>query len=576
MATKMKEKPAPPAPPPVDAAAFRGLVELPRDKMSPWPGLNPRRAPAQEAIEKLAISLATEGQLQNLVLHDTGDAHYWIVSGETRWRAINHLAEVGVTIGEGDAAHLVKIELPVMARVKTFSEARALAVALLENMHRVDLNPIEIARGFARYMEISELAGNRRTQADLAEEFLGSRAKQPMVANLLRLLRLPEDYQELIEGGVLNLTQARDTLLPVYSMPDEQAEEVLARVLVRIRTSTGTGDAVTTAWLASVVDGVRGDVAREMGTASLFGDGEPEPLPSPPTVAVPAYEPDEEVEVEVEEGEGAWAGDEALGAEGDPEPEPASAYPTDEEGQRDYLMRHILTHGPGAERIAELVGTGATALELDKALGECLTWAASASKVTVDAAVGSYWIDPKAGSVTTTSAASRIPRYERSDALIARVRRVMGIRFRDPSEAEAAPAPSHAPAPRPAPARPAPPAPVAPPRTAPAAAPAPAYTRPATPAPAVAPAPVPAAAPVLASPDGARTPIREGAGIVSAIRAATGRRRITLTIAEIADHRVVVTAVAQPAKAGENPLVLQGTEGQVDAQLIAAIDRHFN
>lgn len=149
----------------------------------------PRRVFNEEAINDLVESIKTKGVLQPLLVRLKNGEHdkYEIIGGERRWRA-SQLA--GLT------------EVPVL--VKTFSDKEALEVALIENLQRQDLNPLEEAEGYKRLME--EFAN---TQEDLARTVGKSRSH---VANTMRLLSLPDKVKGYLETGKLTSGHARALL----------------------------------------------------------------------------------------------------------------------------------------------------------------------------------------------------------------------------------------------------------------------------------------------------------------------------------------------------------------------------
>lgn len=192
-------------------------------EMEPWPELNPRRRFDEEKLTELTESVRQHGVLQPIVVHDRnpegehagGPAlvghRYWIVAGETRWRAAT-------------AASLDQI--PAVVRV--FTEGEALKIALLENLHRNALSPIEEARGFQRWLELNPGV----TQEAVAAEVNRSQA---YVSNRLRLLRLPDVALELIEEGLLDPSAARDYLVPFAQIPEEKRKKLFRAVAKRIR-----------------------------------------------------------------------------------------------------------------------------------------------------------------------------------------------------------------------------------------------------------------------------------------------------------------------------------------------------
>lgn len=167
----------------------------------------PRKTFDEGALSELADSIAMHGVIQPLLVRPLGDGGYQLIAGERRWRA-SRLA--GLT------------QVPVVIREMTDSEAMELA--LIENLQREDLNPIEEAEGFSLLMKTYNL-----TQEQAAQRVGKSR---PAVANALRLLSLPEKVLEMVKSGTLSSGHAR-TLLPIE---DEKlclktAEEIVKKGL---------------------------------------------------------------------------------------------------------------------------------------------------------------------------------------------------------------------------------------------------------------------------------------------------------------------------------------------------------
>jgi len=148
----------------------------------------PRKTFNDAKMAELVASIREKGVIQPLVVRHTGD-HYQIIAGERRWRAAQ---KAGLT------------EIPVI--IQDVSEDWALEMALIENIQREDLNPIEEAEAYRHLMSNFELS-----QEEVARRVGRER---PTVANALRLLRLPETIQQDVITGQLSMGHAR-ALLPL-------------------------------------------------------------------------------------------------------------------------------------------------------------------------------------------------------------------------------------------------------------------------------------------------------------------------------------------------------------------------
>ena len=147
----------------------------------------PRKIFDEDALAELADSIAKHGVIQPLLVRPMPDGSYQLVAGERRWRA-SRMA--GLT------------EVPVV--IKALSDAEAMALALIENLQREDLNAIEEAQGIKALMDTLSL-----TQDEAAERVGKSR---PAVANALRLLKLPDSVIALVSDGKLSPGHARALL----------------------------------------------------------------------------------------------------------------------------------------------------------------------------------------------------------------------------------------------------------------------------------------------------------------------------------------------------------------------------
>jgi len=188
---------------PQKASSADSLVPI--EKVHPNPD-QPRRTFIKERLEELASSIGARGIVQPLIVRQMpGDAgSYQIVAGERRWRA----------------AQIAKLhEVPVV--VRDFSDLEVLEIAIIENIQRTDLNPIEEAAG---YRQLLDKFGH--TQEQLAESLGKSRSH---IANRMRLLQLPADVQALVQDGKLSSGHAR--ALITSPSPSELAWQVVAREL---------------------------------------------------------------------------------------------------------------------------------------------------------------------------------------------------------------------------------------------------------------------------------------------------------------------------------------------------------
>lgn len=178
------------------------LVEIPVEQISVNPN-QPRKAFDQDALTELAASIKASGVIQPVVVRRRGDA-FELIAGERRWRA----------------ARMAGLDR-VPAVVRDATDAQSLELALVENLLREDLNPMEEAEAYQ-----SLLAQFGWTQEELGER-VGR--KQSTIANALRLLRLPEVIQDDLRGGRLTMGHAR-ALLALPSVIDQLKlrEEILA------------------------------------------------------------------------------------------------------------------------------------------------------------------------------------------------------------------------------------------------------------------------------------------------------------------------------------------------------------
>lgn len=193
--------------PSADAAADRGRSataeqEIPIGSVFANPD-QPRRSFAEAALEELATSIRDKGIIQPLILRPNPDraGTYQIVAGERRWRAAQR-------------AQLHSVP----AIIREFDDTETLQVAIIENIQRSDLNPLEEAEGYRQLMTRFD-----HTQEQLASAMGKSRSH---IANLMRLLQLPDPVQEMVRAGDLSAGHAR----ALITSPDPLA---LAQAVVK-------------------------------------------------------------------------------------------------------------------------------------------------------------------------------------------------------------------------------------------------------------------------------------------------------------------------------------------------------
>ncbi|WP_280539853.1 ParB/RepB/Spo0J family partition protein [Chromohalobacter sp. 11-W] len=194
-----------PAQAPAASEEQERLMRLPLGQLSRGK-YQPRRDIQPESLEELADSIRAQGVMQPIVVRPMGESRYEIIAGERRWRAAQ-LAELDV----------------IPAVVREVSDEAALALALIENIQRENLNPVEEASALKRLLDDFEL-----TQQQVADAVGKSRAQ---VANLLRLLSLDEEVQTLLERGDLDMGHARALLTLPAARQRSIAREVVERDL---------------------------------------------------------------------------------------------------------------------------------------------------------------------------------------------------------------------------------------------------------------------------------------------------------------------------------------------------------
>ena len=192
--------------PEVQSAQGSGSVYLPISQVEP--GLKqPRKRFEAEALDDLADSIRVHGIIQPLTVRRLSTGYYQIIAGERRWRAAKQagLEEVPAVIIEAD-------------------DRKVMELALIENLQREDLNPVEEARGYQVLMEEYGL-----TQEEVAQRMGKSR---PAVTNTLRLLALPEAVLILVEEGSLSAGHARAILgAPSQELQVQVAQQAASQAL---------------------------------------------------------------------------------------------------------------------------------------------------------------------------------------------------------------------------------------------------------------------------------------------------------------------------------------------------------
>ena len=199
---------APPAP------SSGGIRQVPIQRVEPNPN-QPRSQFDGEALQALADSIAVHGIIQPLSVREMPGEYYQIIAGERRWRAarLAGLSEVPVLVIEAD-------------------DRKAMELALIENLQREDLNPIEEAQGYQVLQETHGLS-----QAEISERVGKSR---PAVANSLRLLTLCPEVLAMVERGELSAGHAR----AIVALPGARAQLSCAQKVLALRLSVRQTEAL--------------------------------------------------------------------------------------------------------------------------------------------------------------------------------------------------------------------------------------------------------------------------------------------------------------------------------------------
>ncbi|KPK95701.1 hypothetical protein AMJ80_04100 [bacterium SM23_31] len=178
------------------------FLEIPTDNVYPNP-LQPREQIDDEQYESLKQSIRKKGLIQPIAVRQVGN-NFEIVAGERRWQAVKELNIPTIP------AYLLQIG----------DKRELLEISMLENLRRVDLNPIEVASGYKR---LSSEFG--MTQQEISDTFSVDRST---VANFMRLLNLPDDIQKHVKNGDLSMGHARALL----ALPSEQEQRTLMRLIL--------------------------------------------------------------------------------------------------------------------------------------------------------------------------------------------------------------------------------------------------------------------------------------------------------------------------------------------------------
>ena len=195
-------------------SAQQSPLLLPLQKIEPN-RLQPRKSFNEEELAALADSIRQHGVIQPLTVRLLDTGYYQIIAGERRWRAARMagLREVPVVIIEAD-------------------DKKAMELALIENLQRADLTPIEEARGYQQLIGEYGL-----TQEQVADRVSKSR---PAVANAMRLLSLPDELLSMVESGKLTAGHARALL----SIKDERQQLAVAQKVVNLQLSVRQTEAM--------------------------------------------------------------------------------------------------------------------------------------------------------------------------------------------------------------------------------------------------------------------------------------------------------------------------------------------
>lgn len=188
------------------SSSEQDIISININKINPNPD-QPRKNFDQESLEELTESIRLQGVLQPILVRKTEDGNYQIIAGERRWKA-SQMAGLST----------------IPALVREYTDQEVLAIALIENLQREDLNPMEQARALFRLKNEMDI-----NQDQLAERIGKSRSH---LANILRLTALPEDLQLSLEKNQISSGHARALLgLKDKSRLKEATEQIINRQL---------------------------------------------------------------------------------------------------------------------------------------------------------------------------------------------------------------------------------------------------------------------------------------------------------------------------------------------------------
>jgi ParB family chromosome partitioning protein len=212
------------SPPPPEPEAPSGLSPVPGARFAEIPvtsiepnSKQPRHVFEEEALEELKTSIREVGFLQPIVVRDAGDGKYELVMGERRWRAAQAIGRESIP-----------------AIIRETRDDDMLRDALLENIHRANLNPLEEAAAYQQLLE----------EFDVSHEELARRIgrSRPQISNTIRLLKLPPQVQNRVAAGVISAGHARALL----GLDDADAQIKLAERIVAEGLSVRSTEEVVT------------------------------------------------------------------------------------------------------------------------------------------------------------------------------------------------------------------------------------------------------------------------------------------------------------------------------------------